>query len=72
MSGNFKTKRENRLNSIVWDKLQLEVGEIPKVIYHVWDEIKNQNKVNSDKGKTVNKTIDKCDKDEIKIGQDRE
>ena len=41
MSGNFKTKRENRLNSIVWDELKFEVGEILKVIYHIWDEIKN-------------------------------
>ena len=51
MSENFKTKRENRLNSIIWDELKVEEGEIPKVIDHVWDEIRIKVKVKSGKGK---------------------
>ena len=30
---------ESRLNSIIWYKLKFRLGEIPKVIYHVWDEL---------------------------------
>ena len=29
-----------RFKSIIWDELRVEIGEIPKVIYHVWDEIR--------------------------------
>ena len=28
------------LKSIIWDELEIETVEIPKVIYHIWDEIK--------------------------------
>ena len=28
------------LKSIIWEELRIEIGEIPKVIYHVWDDIR--------------------------------
>ena len=39
------------LKSVVWDELKIEIGEIPKVIYHVWDKIRI--KANKTKGTEV-------------------
>ena len=39
MSGKLK-QRKIGFKSIIWDKLTIEIGEIAKVIYHVWDEIR--------------------------------
>ena len=44
MSGKYETKKNSviiyALKSFIWDDLKIEIGEIHKVIYHIWDEIR--------------------------------
>ena len=37
----WKTEiKKNRFKSIFWDEWRIKIGEILKVIYHIWNEIR--------------------------------